>query len=78
MAKREGEVAETVRMVREKEDTIRQIRGKKKLLKKEVEELRVAVQTANSQQNNEGMSVVNQRLTKELENVRIERGGLQS
>ena len=78
MAKREGEVAETVRMVREKEDTIRQIRGKKKLLKKEVEELRIAVHTANSQQNNEGMSVMNQRLTKELENVRIERGVLQS
>lgn len=78
MAKREGEVAETVTMVREKEDTIRQIRGKKKLLKKEVEELRVAVHTANSLQNNEGMSVMNQRLTKELENVRIERGVLQS
>ncbi len=78
MDKREGEVAETVRMVREKEDTIRQIRGKKKLLKKEVEELRVAIHTANSQQNNEGMNVMNQRLTKELENVRIERGVLQS
>ena len=78
MAKREGEVAETVKLVREREDTIKQMRGKKKLLKKEVEELRFAIQTANSQQNNEGMIVMNQRLTKELENVRIERGVLQS
>jgi hypothetical protein len=43
MAKREGEVAETVKLVREKEETIKEMRGKKKLLKKEVEELRVAV-----------------------------------
>ena len=78
MAKREGEVAETVKLVREREDTIKQMRGKKKLLKKEVEELRFAIQTANAQQNNEGMIVMNQRLTKELENVRIERGVLQS
>ncbi len=48
MAKREGEVAETVKLVREREDTIKQMRGKKKLLKKEVEELRFAIQTANS------------------------------
>ena len=48
MAKREGEVAETVKLVREKEETIKSLRGKKKLLKKEVEELRVTVQTINS------------------------------
>lgn len=48
MAKREGEVAETVKLVREREDTIKQMRGKKKLLKKEVEELRFTIQTANS------------------------------
>ncbi len=48
MAKREGEVAETVKLVREKEEAIKSLRAKKKLLKKEVEELRVAMQTINS------------------------------
>ncbi len=80
MAKREGEVAETVKLVREKEEAIKSLRAKKKLLKKEVEELRVAMQTINSQQSNqsEGVILQNQRLTKELENVRIDRGVLQS
>lgn len=47
-AKREGEVAETVKLVRDKEETIKSLRGKKKLLKREVEELRAAMQANNS------------------------------
>ncbi len=41
--KREGEVADTVKLVREKEETIKALRAKKKVLKKDIEEMRLAL-----------------------------------
>ena len=59
-SKQEGQVAETVRLVREKEEKIKSLRAKKKLLKKEVDEIRIAMQTINSQQNNQSEGILSQ------------------
>ena len=53
-------MAETVRLVREKEEKIKSLRAKKKLLKKEVDEIRIAMQTINSQQNNQSEGILSQ------------------
>ena len=43
MTKREAEIGDTLKMVRERDEKIKSQRSKKKALKKEIEELRVQV-----------------------------------
>jgi len=43
MTKREAEIGDTLKMVRERDEKIKSQRSKKKAMKKEIEELRVQV-----------------------------------
>ena len=80
MTKRDGDVGDSLKILRDRDEKINQQRSKKRELKRQIEDLKAQVASANTQRDNrqDTLQQTNQLLTKEVENLKMDKGVIQT